>query len=97
EALILEQQLVADFPTVPEYRQFLANHHGNLARLLADSGRAQEAEDAYQAALKLSQQLAANFPSVPEYRHALAASHNDLGILLQSTGRALDAERAYRE
>jgi tetratricopeptide (TPR) repeat protein len=93
----LRQQLAADFPAVPEYRQQLATSHQNLGALLQVTGPAQEAERAWRDVLKLQQQLAADFPTVPDYRQQLAASHNSLGALLHVTGRAQDAERAYRD
>lgn len=95
--LTLHQQLAADSPKIPEYRQELARSHNNLGDPLKDAGRATEAETAFRAALFIRQQMVAESLTVPEFRQGLANSHNSLGILLQDTGRLQDAETAYRE
>jgi tetratricopeptide (TPR) repeat protein len=95
DALKLQQQLAADFPTVPAYRQDLARSHQNLVNLLHAAGRLQDAETAYLDAIRLKEQLAADFPTVPAYRQALAGIHNNLGILLAARGRHQEAEKAY--
>src|SRR5207244_5468059 len=91
------KQLAADFPAVTEYRQELALSHHNLAVLLKDLGRAQEAEDAYREAIALQKQLTTEFPAKPGYRQDLARSRNNLGMLLKDKGRLKEAEEAYRE
>ena len=53
DALALQKQLAADFPTRPEFRQELARSHNNLGILLHDTGRLKEAEAAYADALAL--------------------------------------------
>ena len=50
-AVALGQQLAADFPTRPEFRQELAMSHNNLGVLLKATGRLTEAEAAYAEAL----------------------------------------------
>src|SRR5205814_4813948 len=52
-AVVLGQQLAADFPTRPEYRQELALTYNNLGVLLNANGLPTEAEAAYAAALTL--------------------------------------------
>jgi serine/threonine-protein kinase len=89
-------QLAAGFPTVPEYRQFLARSYNDLGLLLADLGRGSEAEGAIRQSLALLAQLAADFPAEPEYRQELAGSHRNLGTLLEALGRRAEAEAAYR-
>ena len=78
-AVALGQQLAADFPTRPEFRQELANNHNNLGVLLKATGRPTEAEAAYVEALAVYKQLAADFPDRPEFRQALAGTHSNLG------------------
>jgi tetratricopeptide (TPR) repeat protein len=97
EALAIRQQLAADFPTRPDFRQELATSHNKLGVLLCDTGRLAEAEAAYREALALRQQLAADFPTRPDFRQELATSHNNLGALLRDTARLQEAEVAYRE
>jgi tetratricopeptide (TPR) repeat protein len=96
-SLELRDQLVADFPTRPDYRQELATSHNNLGNLLASTGRPREAEEAYRAALKLYEQLVADFPTRPKFRQELANSCNNLGVLLAGTGQLKEAEEAYRQ
>jgi Flp pilus assembly protein TadD len=66
QALPLYEQLVAEHPQVPEYRQQLATTHNNLGALLKATGRAGEAEKAYRQALQLREQLVSEHPQVPE-------------------------------
>jgi tetratricopeptide (TPR) repeat protein len=94
-AVAFGQQLAADFPTRPEFRQELAWSHNALG-LLFGAGRAAEAESAYAEALVILKQLAAD-PTRPEFRQVLAGIHNNLGNLLGSTGRAKEAESAHLE
>jgi tetratricopeptide (TPR) repeat protein len=96
-ALKIEMQLAADFPTVPQYRHDLARSYNNLGNLLRDQGKRDEAEAAYHDALKIQGLLAAEFPTVPEYRQELALSHSNLGYLLLNQGKRDEARAAHRE
>jgi serine/threonine protein kinase len=95
EALSIRKQLVADFPTRPEFRQDLAWSHNNRGILFRDAGRLPEAEKEDDQALSLRKQLAADFPSRPEFRQELAMSHNNRGLLLRATGRLREAEKDH--
>ena len=97
DALALQKQLAAEFPTRPDFRQELALCYNNLGNLLSDTGRLAEAEVAYRETLKLQQQLVTDFPTRPDFRQELAKSHSNLGILLYQTGRPKEAEAAFRE
>ncbi|MEX2308095.1 MAG: protein kinase [Pirellulales bacterium] len=71
-ALAIQHPLVADFPSVAEYREHLAESLfglGNAARLM---GATKEYEHALGEAADLFEQLAAEFPSIPQYRNQLA-------------------------
>jgi tetratricopeptide (TPR) repeat protein len=96
-ALKLYEQLAADFPSRPDFRQALAASHNNFGNLLAGTGRPREAEESYRAALKLYEQLVADFPTRPDFRQALANSCNNLGVLLAGSGQLKEAETAYRQ
>jgi tetratricopeptide (TPR) repeat protein len=96
-AVALFQQLAADFPTRPEFRQELASSQNTLGVLLLATGRLTEAESAYIAGLAILKQLAADFPADPILRRALAISHNCLGWLFQDTKRLEKAESAFRD
>jgi serine/threonine protein kinase/tetratricopeptide (TPR) repeat protein len=95
-AVALGQQLTADFPTRPEFRQELAYSHNALGNLLRPT-RPREAEAAYREALAILKQLAADFLDRPEFRQALAGVYNNLGNVFQVTGRPTEAEDAYVE
>jgi tetratricopeptide (TPR) repeat protein len=64
--------------------------------LLAVTGRAQEAEAEFRAALDLEQRLADDHPDVADYRRRLAATHNNLGVLLRLARQFLAAEKEDR-
>ena len=89
-------KLAAEFPTVPDYRLFLATCHNNLGILLNGLGNRSEAEVQHGQARAILEQLAAEFPAVAEYRNDLANSHNNLGALLHGLGKLPQAEVHYR-
>jgi tetratricopeptide (TPR) repeat protein/tRNA A-37 threonylcarbamoyl transferase component Bud32 len=94
QAVLLYQQLTAEFPSRPELRWELAASHNNLGNLLSDTGRLKEAEAAYAYAVAIFERLATEFPTRSEFRQELARSHNNLGVLLRATGRLKEAEAA---
>jgi serine/threonine protein kinase len=96
-AVSLFQQLAADFPTRPEFRQELASSHNMLGVLLLATGRLTESESARIEGLAILKQLAADFPNRPEFRQALAGFHQNLGNLLHVTRRLTEAESAQAE
>jgi len=96
-AVPLFQQLAADFPTRPEFRQELATSLNVLGVLLLATDRLTEAESAYIEGLAILKQLAADFPNRPEFRQALAGLHQNLGNLLHVTRRLTEAESAQAE
>ena len=90
-------RLAADFPTVPEYRQELANSHNNLGNRLAALGKSGEAEAEYRAAMTIKEKLTADYPTVSAYRRQLATNHNNLGKTLADLGKRGEAEGEYRD
>jgi tetratricopeptide (TPR) repeat protein len=97
QARVLNQQLAADFPALPEYRNQLAANHNKLSAVLADLGKYAEAEAEFRQALELGKQLVAAFPTVPEYPSELANSHNNLGAMLTNLGKRPEAEVEFRQ
>jgi tetratricopeptide (TPR) repeat protein len=97
QALALQKQLAADFPSRPDYRKELAISYYSLSDLLRATARPKEAETACRDALALQKQLVADFPTRPDYRRELALSYNSLGNLLDDSGRPMEGEPAYRE
>src|SRR5262249_31265624 len=79
QAVALLEQLAADFPDVPEYRDKLAQSQNHLGNELADLGKHAAAEKALRRAQDLLGMLAGDFPKVAAYRRELAVSNNNLG------------------
>jgi serine/threonine protein kinase/tetratricopeptide (TPR) repeat protein len=96
QAVVLLEQLAAEFLDVPEYRYELARSQNGLGIELAELGKRVEAETALRRALDLRKRLAGDFPKVAAYRWALAISCNDLGNLLRFQKKYADAEAAFR-
>jgi serine/threonine protein kinase/lipoprotein NlpI len=94
-AISIQKQLVADFPSRPEFRQDLASSYYNRGVLLKDTRGLQEAKKDFDQALSIREQLAADFRSRPEFRQDLASSYNSRGNLLQNTGQDEEAEHAF--
>jgi len=94
--LAIKKKLVADFPSVPDYRYRLAIGHRNLARLLRKLNRMDLAEVEDRAAIDVGEKLVAEFPDDPNYRSELARSHGDLGIVLATLGKRDHAETEHR-
>ncbi len=96
ELAILEK-LVADSPSVLQYRSGLAVTFQELGRLLEETGQVAEAEQAIRRAIALQQTLVADSPSEPEYRNDLARSLNGLGLILWNVHRRGEAEQTWRQ
>jgi len=83
---------------VPEYREFLANHHNNLGAVLAGLVKHKEAEVEYRAALAIRKKLVDDFPNNFNYREYLANHHHhNLGRVLVARKRYAKAQAEYRE
>jgi tetratricopeptide (TPR) repeat protein len=95
EAVSSYNELVADFPSEPEFRYKLAASHTNRGMLLSFTGRLPEAEKDYDQGVSIQKQLVADFPSRAEFRQDLAKSHNNRGVLLRETGRLEEARNDH--
>jgi tetratricopeptide (TPR) repeat protein len=95
QALRIQKQLAADFPSRPEFRQDLAKTYNDRGALVSQTGRPKEAEQDYDQAVSIEKQLAADFLSRPDFRHALARSHNNRGNLLRAIGHLQEAEKDF--
>jgi serine/threonine protein kinase len=80
QAIALLEKLTRDFPSIPLYKQELANTYNSLARKLTAPEEAAEKEKAYRDAQLLLEELVAESPGTPEY-------HGDLGLVLENIGR----------
>ncbi len=99
EAILVDKQLVDEFPKVPKYRSGLASDYNNLGGLLGLLHRFDEAEKADRAALAIRQQLVKDYPTIPDYRMELGDTLHNMGVKLvnQGTGRNQEAEESYRQ
>jgi tetratricopeptide (TPR) repeat protein/tRNA A-37 threonylcarbamoyl transferase component Bud32 len=95
QAVSIREQLAADFPTRPEFRQTLADSHTNRGMVRSDTGRLKEAETDWNAALSILEELATDFPDRPEFRQKLAGSHLNRGTLRRATGQLREAEEDF--
>ena len=99
EALVIQQKLASDYPTVAAYRRALSQTYHALGRLgqLSFGGRA-EALEALQKAIGLLEELRLVDPSNGDYRRDLAATHGARGMLLvQRLGQVPAAEADFRK
>jgi eukaryotic-like serine/threonine-protein kinase len=94
KALDIERQMVADFPSVPDYRQKLATTCGMLAMTVADRAQAIEF---FEETLGLFRQLASAFPEVPAYREGLGVTFNNRGYWHFQRSEKEPAKVDYRE
>jgi tetratricopeptide (TPR) repeat protein len=76
-------------------RQELAWTYVNLASVLKQGQRLEQAEAAYRQALALCEKLDADFPADATYRNWIAGNYGSLFLLLAATERQQEAEAMY--
>jgi tetratricopeptide (TPR) repeat protein len=76
-------QLVADFPAVPDYQQWLASLYRNLGNLLQDLRRDRDAKTAFRDALRIAEELCRKYPDRPDYQMSLADIYESLAGFLE--------------
>lgn len=91
------ENLVADFPSTPEYRQQQAALLVSLANFHLAQGDSSLAETTLDRALSVREDLTRRVPWVPEYDRQLAGALNDRGLLFQTARRLDRAEKSYIE
>ena len=97
QAAALFEKLVAEFPSVPEYRASLALARRRSAYPLQHLGRIQEAEATFRGSVELWRALVAEFPANLEYREGYSVAARDYGTLLVDLGRHGEAEDLFRQ
>jgi serine/threonine protein kinase len=107
QAISLLEQLVAEFPSVANYRSALAGTYCCIATEFHNLRREIEAEKAYRQAVVLGERLVAECPDVPDYRRDLAQWYVGLAGVLDYQasvsnsgyqGNAVrEVEQAYRQ
>jgi serine/threonine-protein kinase len=97
DALAVREQLAADCPSEPDFRNQVSRTLNNLGILLKAQGRLEEAEAAHREGLVLSKQLAADISARPDFRQVLAKQYRNLGSVLSAAVRLPEAEAACTE
>src|SRR5262249_8311276 len=87
QALIIQRQLVTEFPNEPEFDKQFAQTHRNLGRLFYTLRKLADAQAEYQEAVEILEKLAIRFPNVPEYNRDLAATCNNIGLAYSADRR----------
>jgi len=95
-ALALLGPLVAEFPTIPRFRESLATARNSLGLIEQRDGRNADCEVQYRRELEDEERLAQDFPDRPEFRREVARASMNLGNLLEDEGRIGEAETMLR-
>ncbi|HEX5272457.1 MAG TPA: protein kinase, partial [Gemmataceae bacterium] len=96
----LFESLARESPDRPEYEEDLAASHNHRGVVLQALGRFDEAQKAYEQALRVQSALVAKFaadPLAPRYRWDLGSTHNNLGNLLQAQAQRDPARHNYED
>ena len=91
------ERLVAEFPTVPRFREALAKASNSLGMIEQADGRSADSEAHYRRELAEAERLTQDFPDRPEFRRELARGCTNLGGLLAEQSRAGEAETILRK
>jgi tetratricopeptide (TPR) repeat protein len=96
-AIALLERLTAEFPHVPEYRENLADCHGELGLGLSRIRRLEQGIEERLKEVDLREKLASDFPTVADYRRKLAIAHTDLANVFWPAERLQDVEHHCRQ
>jgi tetratricopeptide (TPR) repeat protein len=94
EALALQDRLVKDYPSVPTYRQQLAEMSSNIGLFLVDNKQKQEYQER---ARKELEQLTREFPKIHEYRSQLGSVLANLAFQQSAAGLYKEADKNIDE
>jgi serine/threonine protein kinase len=95
-AIQILQPLAAKDPS-PAASQELARAYNNLATLLRQNDRVDEAKELYERAISVHQQIAKADPENREYKQELATYNNNLAMLLVDENSLAPAEQRNRD
>jgi serine/threonine protein kinase/tetratricopeptide (TPR) repeat protein len=90
-AIDLREALCKQFPSVPQYRQYLAWANQNLGANYRQMRRWKEAEQEFRAALALLERLAADFPGETDYAGDVGFRQVQLASVCLYQGRSAQA------
>ena len=96
-AVELLSDLVAQYKSVPEYRESLARSHLRLADVLGSSGSLAEAESQCQAAIELEKAWASDFANLPRYRFQLVGALDRLAVIQSANKKPVVACASLEE
>ncbi|MCH7872892.1 MAG: tetratricopeptide repeat protein [Planctomycetes bacterium] len=97
QAVSYVEELVADFPRVPDYRELLAMRLSNLGSVLHEQKRFDECEEPLRLAVEIRGKLVADFPDLPKFRFGLAAAQMNIGVIYEDAKRFVEAEKSTRD
>ncbi len=95
-ALALLGPLVAEYPTIPRFRESLATARNSLGLIEQNDGRLADCEVQYRRELEDEERLAQDFPDRPEFRREVARASMNLGNLVSDEGRHAEAQALLR-
>ncbi len=96
-AVLVERvRLAADEPANPDYQASLAATDQQLGRLLAETGKLDEALERFRGAAAIVEKTRAASPEVPGIDHDLAATYLIIGETARRANLAADATRRFR-
>jgi serine/threonine protein kinase/tetratricopeptide (TPR) repeat protein len=91
------QSIVARPGSAPASSFNLSESYRRLGIVLAELGKSDEAEKAFQQGLTLDEKLVKEFPQNAAYRRSLASGHGCLAKLFRDSGQAKRVESALRQ
>lgn len=94
-SLELKQELVARFPSLPDYRRDLAIGFDNVILTLEAMGDDESAQKERQEGLRIREELVEQFSNVQEYRYDLGRSYTRLAYAARMRGEKDAAESNY--
>jgi tetratricopeptide (TPR) repeat protein len=96
-AILAERvRIAAEEPTNPEFQTNLAATDQQLGRLLAETGKLDEALERFRRAAAIVEKTRAALPKVPGIDHDLASTYMVIGELARKANRTADATRGFR-
>jgi serine/threonine-protein kinase len=95
QAVALNEEVVRENGTEPQFRRVLAISLDNLGSLYYYSGQPTKAREAFERALAVAEPLARENPAVILFWERLILFHIDLGHVLLHTGADADAQRSF--
>lgn len=80
ESLRVREELVRDFPHIPDYQYVVASSCGSIAISFIEAGDVKQAELYFERGADAARKLSASFPTIPSYRYQAAMSIRVAGV-----------------